>query len=152
VPPDASLVSLLTWVAALGGALFAGGALYASLVEHPSRMACGPPMAVAQFRTSYPRGARLQAPLAGVACLAAAVAWLAGAPRGWLWAGVTVGLVIPLTLAVIAPTNRRLSDRGLSPDSPEARRLLRRWGYLHLARTLLGLVGSGWMLRLLTGA
>jgi Anthrone oxygenase len=137
------------WIAAAASLLFTGGALYVSFVEHPARLACGPPMALAQFRTSYPRGTRLQAPLAALACLGGIGAWLGGAPAGWLAAGVTVGLVIPYTLAGILPTNRRLLDPGLEPDSPEAHRLLRRWGYLHLLRTVLGVVGSGWMLRLL---
>lgn len=148
----ASLASVLAWIAAAAASLFAGGALYASLVEHPARMACGPPMAVAQFRTSYPRGTRLQASLAIVGCLAGAGAWLAGASSSWMLAGLTLGFVVPFTLAVIVPANRRLGDQGLSPDSPEARQLLRRWGYLHLVRTVLGLVGAGWMLRLLMGA
>ncbi len=133
----------------MASALFAGGALYVTLVEHPARMACGPPMALAQFRMSYPRGAGLQAPLAIVACLGAVGTWLGGAPWGWLGAGAAIGLVVPFTLTAIQPTNRRLQDPGLGPDSPETHRLLRRWGHLHLIRTALSLLASCWMLRLL---
>lgn len=148
----AALTSVLAWIAAAAASLFAGGALYQSLVEHPARMGCGPPMAVAQFRMSYPRGAGLQGSLAIVGCLAGAGAWLAGASASWMLAGLTVGFAVPFTVAVMLPTNRRLCDRGLSPDSPEARQLLRRWGFLHLVPTLLGLVAAGWMLRLLVVA
>jgi hypothetical protein len=141
---DAALVAIA--VAAAG--LFAGAALYITLVEHPARMACGPPMALAQFRQSYPRAARLQAALAVLGCLAAAGAWTAGRPAGWLAAGLLLGAVVPLTLVAILPTNRRLLDPALPPDVPEVRQLLRRWGALHLARTLAGLGAAGWMLAL----
>jgi hypothetical protein len=130
-------------------ALFAGGALYVSLVEHPARLATGPPMAVAQFRTSYPRAAWLQGGLAALGTLAGIGAWLGGAPIGWLAAGVLLGLVVPYTLVAILPTNKRLLDRTLAPDAPEAQRLLRRWTALHLVRTLLGLAAAAAMAHLL---
>jgi hypothetical protein len=128
--------------------LFAGAALYVTLVEHPARMACGPMMAVAQFRRSYPRGAALQAPLAILAGLAGAGAWLAGAGLAWLAAGVLQALVVPYTLLVVMPVNRRLLDPALEPDTPEAVRLLHRWAALHLVRTIAGLVALALMLRL----
>ena len=143
------LQPILTWVASAAGALFTGGALYVTLVEHPARQACGPPMAVAQFRTSYPRAAWLQGSLAVVGALAAGGAWLAGAPAGWPVAGVVLVLAVPYTVIVVMPVNHRLLDPTLGPDLPEARLLLSRWGLLHLVRTGLGLVALGLMLRLL---
>jgi hypothetical protein len=139
----------LAWVATAASGLFAGAALYVTLVEHPGRVGCGPMVAVAQFRLSYPRGAALQAPLAVIGGLAALGVWLTGGALAWLAAGVLLGLVVPVTLVAIMPTNHRLLDRGLEPDTPEAERLLRRWGHLHLIRTVLGLLAFGWMLRLL---
>jgi hypothetical protein len=139
----------LAGVATAAGGLFAGAALYVTLVEHPARVGCGPMVAVAQFRLSYPRGAALQAPLAVIGGLAGIGVWLAGGALAWLAAGGALGLVVPVTLVAIMPTNRRLLDRGLEPDTPEAERLLRRWGHLHLIRTVLGLLAFGWMLRLL---
>jgi hypothetical protein len=138
----------LAWIATGAATLFAGGALYVSLVEHPARMATGPPMAVAQFRTSYPRGARLQGGLAVLGTLAAVGAWLGGAPIGWLGAGVLLGFVVPYTLVCIRPTNTRLLDRALPPDAPETRRLLQRWGVLHAGRTLVGLAAAAVMAHL----
>ena len=140
---------ILTWVAAGAAALFAGGALYVSLVEHPARILTGPPMAVAQFRTSYPSGAWLQGGLAALGTLAAVGAWLAGARIAWLVAGALLGLVVPYTLVVILPTNERLMDRALAPGSPEARALLRRWTALHAVRTVLGLAAAAAMAHLL---
>lgn len=142
------MTAVLAWIAAGAAALFAGGALYASLVEHPARMACGPPMAVAEFRTSYPRAARLQGGLAVVGSLAGLGAWLGGAPAGWLGAAVLLGAVLPYTLVAVRPIDRRLLDRALAPDAPEARRLLRRWGVLHAVRTLLGFAAAATMAHL----
>ncbi len=82
-------------------------------------------------------------------CLAAAGAWLSGESRGWLVAGLVLGVVIPFTLVAIMATNHRLMDPALGPDLPETRSLLRRWGHLHLVRTLLGLLALAVMLRLL---
>lgn len=148
-PRHKPVSAILADVAAAAGVLFAGGALYVSLVEHPARMACGPPMAVAQFRTSYPRAAWLQGGLAVVGCLAAIAAWLGGARGGWLAAGLLLGLVVPYTFVVVMPTNRRLLDTALPPDVPETRRLLRRWGALHAVRTLVGLGAALAMVSLL---
>jgi hypothetical protein len=143
------VIALLTAIAVGAAALFAGGALYASIVEHPARLNSGPPMGIAHFRMSYPRGAALQAPLALVGALAATSAWLAGAPVGWLGAGLLLGAVVPYTFAAIMPTNHRLLDRGLPPDGPEARQLLRRWGFLHAPRSVASLLALSWMLALL---
>jgi hypothetical protein len=139
----------LAWLATGAATLFAGGALYVSLVEHPARLACGPPMAVAQFRTSYPRAAWLQGGLAMAGGLAGIGAGLTGGPIGWVVAGGLLGAIVPYTLLVVMPTNRRLLDRTLAPDAPEARRLLRRWGALHAVRTLVGLSAAVAMARLL---
>ena len=144
-----SITWILTWLAAGATTLFAGGALYVSLVEHPARLLTGPPMAVAQFRTSYPRGARLQGSLAVVGALTAIGAGLGGAGLGWLAAGVLLGLVVPYTLVVILPTNKRLLDPTLSPDAPEARQLLRRWTAYHAVRTVASLLAAAAMAHLL---
>jgi hypothetical protein len=143
-------IEVLTGLAVSATALFAGGALYVSLVEHPARRMCGAPMGIAQFRTSYPRGAALQAPLALAGGLAGAAAWLAGAPAGWLGAGLLLVAAVPYTLALLMRTNRRLLEPALSLDGPEARRLLGRWGLLHFPRTLGSLLALAWMVLLLS--
>ncbi len=142
---------LSAWLAEIALAatgLFAGGALYATLVEHPARAGCGPMLAVAEFRRSTPRGTALQAPLAVAAGLAGAGAWLAGGRAGWLASGLLTGLLVPYTRLVIRPVDARLLDPALAPDTPEAARLLRRWGALHLLRTGASLVAFALMLAL----
>ncbi len=48
---------------------------------------------------------------------------------------VCLGAVVPFTLVVIRPTNNRLLDPAFDPQSPDASRLLVRWGRLHAIRS-----------------
>jgi uncharacterized membrane protein len=57
----------------------------------------------------------------------------------WLTAGVLLGAVIPFTLVVIFPTNKRLLDPSLDAGSQAAIELLTRWGRLHAVRSALSL-------------
>jgi len=47
--------------------------------------------------------------------------------------------VVPFTLFVMWPTNKRLEDPALDLSSTQARDLLTRWGHLHAARSVLSL-------------
>jgi hypothetical protein len=47
------MTELASFIAVLGSSLFAGAALYISLVEHPARLACGTELAVTQWAPSY---------------------------------------------------------------------------------------------------
>ena len=126
-------------LAALCAALFAGAAVYLSLVEHPARMFCGTRLAVTEFAPSYKRATLMQASLAAVGSLSAIAAWLVGGPTIWLVAGLLLGAVIPFTIIVILPTNRQLLHPSLDKDSELAQQLLRRWGKLHAARSCMSL-------------
>ncbi len=119
--------------------LFAGAALYISLVEHPVRMSCGTDVAVNEFRPSYKRATVMQASLAVVSLVTGIAAWLAGAGWNWLIGALLIGAVIPFTLIVILPTNRRLLDSTLDLNSDVPLQLLRHWGLLHAVRTVLSL-------------
>ena len=48
--------------------------------------------------------------------------------------------MVPFTVVIIMPTNRRLLDPGLDSGSGEARDLLARWGRLHAVRTIVSVV------------
>src|SRR3712207_6387353 len=123
-------------IATLCAGLFAGAAIYITLVEHPARLECGTALAAAEFGPSYRRATVMQASLAAVGLLAAIAAWLRGAGPAVLLGGVLLGLVIPFTLIVILPTNKRLLDPKLDRSSPEAATLLHRWGRLHAVRSV----------------
>jgi len=79
----------------------------------------------------------MQATCAAVGLLSPIAAWLIGANLWWPVAGVILGSVIPFTLVVILPTNKRLLDTTLDKRSAEAERLLARWGRLHAVRSVI---------------
>jgi uncharacterized membrane protein len=138
-------------VAVASAALFAGAAAYVTFVEHPARVSCGTALAVAEFGPSYRRGAVMQAGLAFVGLAASVVAWAGDRDRKVLLAGLLLGSLIPYTLVVILPTNKRLLDPSLDASSPEAAALLDRWGRLHSVRTIGGLLAFGLLVFALIG-
>ena len=97
-------------------------------------------MALAEFRPSYRRAAVMQASLAAVGLLTAVGAWALGRSVPVLVAGLLLGAMIPFTLLVVLPTNKRLLDPALDPHSPEAASLLARWGRLHAVRSVASVV------------
>ena len=132
-------MTILEMLALFSGALFAGGALYVSVVEQPARMHLSPDAAAQQFRLSYRRAAPWQA---GTAIVCALSGVLAGVAGSWTWAvgGGLIGLAVPFTLAVILPTNRRLLNHEGASDA-ERRALMQRWARLHWVRSALGTAG-----------
>ena len=128
---------LAEFIAVLSCSLFTGAAIYISLAEHPARMECGVEIAATEFSPSYRRATIMQATCAALGLLSSIAAWLAGATFWWLVAGVLLGSVIPFTLIVILPTNKRLLSPTLDRRSAETGRLLARWGALHAVRSVL---------------
>lgn len=141
--------SFLAWIATLAAGLFAGAALYVSLVEHPARVSLGSRAAVHEFGPSYHRGAALQAPLSLIGALAAIARWAVGGSAWWLAGGIALGILVPYTLIVVLPTNKRLLDSALDRDSPEAATLLRRWAAFHAVRTIVSVAAFAKFLVLL---
>ena len=134
-----SAVALSESLALLCSGLIAGVALYVSFVEHPARMLCGTTLAVTEFAPSYKRATMMQASLAALGTPAAIAAWLMGASLLWLLGALLLGAVIPFTLIIILPTNKRLLDPSLGKDSKLAGQLLQRWATLHAVRSALSL-------------
>jgi len=129
------MLQIAKFVAVLSCGLFTGAALYISLVEHPARMECGTDIAVTVFGPSYRRATAVQVTLASLGLLSSITAWLAGEKPWWLIGGLLLGSVMPFTLVVIFPTNKRLLSPTLNHGSPQARELLSRWAVLHAVRT-----------------
>src|SRR5260370_42471010 len=126
-------------LAILCSGLSACAAVYISFVEPPARILCGTRLAITQFAPSYKRATVTQASLAALGTLAAIAASLEGAPAPWLVGGLLLGAVIPFTLIVILPINKRLLDPSLDKDSQQAQQLLQRWAMLHAVRSALSL-------------
>jgi hypothetical protein len=137
-------------LAVLCATLFAGAALYISVVEHPARLTLDTRAAVRQWAPSYARATWLQAPLALLSFVSGATAWLVGAGAGWLVAALLIGVVVPFTVVVVMPTNHALLAPGRDLDAIETRMLLRRWGNFHAVRTALSVASTVlyfWLLR-----
>jgi Domain of unknown function (DUF1772) len=128
-------------IALLGAGLFAGGALYASVAEHPGRVAAGTGVAVSQLPHSYKRAAPLQGGLAIVALAAGVIAAFASGSWEWALAGGCVGAAVPITLVLISPVNERLMSQSDRLTDAEATSLLARWARLHALRTGFGVTG-----------
>jgi anthrone oxygenase-like protein len=120
--------------------IFAGAAIYINLVEQPARLSCGVTLAVTEWRPSYKRGTALQAPLAGIGSVLAFLSWWLDKDPAWLAGGVILFAVIPFTLIVIFPTNKKLESDKLDLSSAQAVHLLRLWGSLHAVRSGLSLL------------
>jgi hypothetical protein len=105
-------------------------------------MECGTELAATVFGPSYRRAAVMQAALALVATIAGASEWLLSRRVIWLVGAILIFAVVPFTLIVVMPTNKKLLDPTLDRSSAAALRLLRRWGRLHGVRSILGLLAS----------
>jgi anthrone oxygenase-like protein len=120
--------------------LFAGAALYVSLVEHPARMANTLEVALAEFRPSYKRAAVMQVILAVIGVAGAIGAYFLGRGISTLVAGIVLAIVVPFTLIVIMPINRQLLDETRTARTEDTEVLLEKWGRLHNVRTIASLL------------
>ena len=125
--------------ALVSAALFAGAALYISLAEHPARMKLDDRSALAQWKPGHGAATPLQAGLALISFILGVWAWWKAGDDGLLIGALLIGSVIPLTLLVILPTNRRLLATAPDSAGEESRGLLAKWGRLHNFSTLLAL-------------
>ena len=135
-----SLQIVAQFIATLCCALFSGAAVYINFVEHPARMECGTELAATVFPSSYRKATVMQASLAALGLIASVVAWFAGSSIWWLIGGLLLGSVIPFTLIVIMPTNKKLLAPELDKNSEATRQLLSRWGKLHAVRSVLSIL------------
>jgi anthrone oxygenase-like protein len=133
-------------VATVAAALFAGAAIYVSLVEHPARERSSVEVALAEFGPSYRRAAIMQGSLALVGGIAGITRWAMLGGTGWLAGGALLAALIPYTLLFMLPTTKRLLDPLLAARRDEAVALLCRWGRLHSVRALAGGIALGILL------
>jgi uncharacterized membrane protein len=122
-------------VATVACGLFAGAAIYINLVEQPARLSCGVTLALTEWRSGYKRGAIMQASLAVLGSFLAFSSWWLDGDSAWLVGGVLLFSVVPFTLIVIFPTNKKLQSKELDFASARATQLLHRWSRLHAVRS-----------------
>lgn len=130
-------------------ALFAGAALYITLVEHPARLCLDDASLLAQWQPSYQRALPIQAGLAVLGGCAGIAAWYSSGDWSWLAGSLILLANWPFTLLVVKPVNKRLQATRSSEAGAESRALLIRWGNLHNFRSAFGLLATavfGWSL------
>lgn len=129
--------------ALLASTLFAGAALYITLVEQPARMLQNNTAMLGHWQPSYKRALPIQSGLAILGGLLGVIAWYLS--RDWQYLAGSLVLLAnwPFTLIGIMPTNKRLMVVDAADANEETRSLLHRWGRLHAARSALGSIAAG---------
>lgn len=118
--------------------LFAGIALYISLVEHPARLRLADGPLLAQWQPSYKRALPIQS---GLAVAGGATGLIVGYySADWRWFAGSILLLTnwPFTLFVIMPVNKRLMALPEHQAGAGSRAMLVQWGKLHNVRSTLG--------------
>jgi uncharacterized membrane protein (GlpM family) len=96
--------------------------------------------ALTEWKPSHKRGTALQASLAVIGSLFAVLSWWLDKKRVWLIGGVLLFAVVPFTLIVVLPTNKKRESDRLDSSSDQTQHLLFLWGKLHAVRSLLSLL------------
>src|SRR6266852_4811893 len=118
-------------------AVFTGAAIYINIAEQPARLQLDHRSLLAEWKLAYRRGYMMQASLAVVGGLFGLVAYLS--TLGWRW---LLGAIVlpnwPYTIFMMMPTNSRLMETPPEAATAETRRMLERWGGIHVGRSALG--------------
>lgn len=123
-------------VATFCAGTFFGAALFISIAQNPAALEAGAGVGGRFFPPMYRRAAPMQVALAVTGTLAGCSSWLLGSTVLWLFGGLLLGSVIPVTLFFIKPVNDRLLDSSRDPDGPDTADLLSKWGARHWLRSV----------------
>jgi hypothetical protein len=119
-------------------ALFTGAAFYVGFAEQPARLGLKDRPLLAEFQTSYPRGALMQGSLAVIGFILGAIAWWQTGKPAFLAGALLILANWPWTLIAIMPVNKALMAADLDKAGAKTRDLIVKWGGLHAVRTGLG--------------
>src|ERR1700682_5317805 len=133
------MIGILALTAA---AIFTGAAFYVNVAEQPARLTLDDRALLTEWKPSYRRGAAMQAPLALVGFLLAAIAWWQTSGAGFLIGGVAIVAAGAWTLIAINPPNDALLAPEPDQAGPQVRALVVKWGALHAVRTGLGALAT----------
>lgn len=135
-------VTVTGQLALISAALFTGAAFYINWAEQPARLRLDDQALLAQWKPSYHRGFAMQASLAILGFILAAMTWMHGDHWLWLAGGLVLAANWPYTLLVIMPVNRELEAIAPQDAGPRSRTFIARWGALHAGRTALGALAT----------
>ncbi|WP_375461629.1 DUF1772 domain-containing protein [uncultured Enterovirga sp.] len=129
------MAGLLSLVAA---SLFTGAAIYINVAEQPARLALDDVSLLREWAIAYERGQVMQASLAILGFMLAAIAWWQTGRPAYLLGGLVLLANWPFTVVVIMPVNRALKALPAGGAGSSIRSLVQRWGRLHAVRSVLG--------------
>lgn len=125
-------------LALVTAALFAGAAFYVSFAEHPARSEIDDRAQLQQWKFAYRRGTLMQGTLAALGFLLGIAAWWQSRDELYIVGAIMMGANWAYTALMIMPVNNELKSIALDDAGEESHTLLRRWGKLHVKRTMLG--------------
>lgn len=123
-------------------ALFTGAAIYINIAEQPARLQLDDSSLLVEWKLAYRRGYMMQASLAIIGGFFGVVAFFTTFQWRWLLGAAVLLVNWPYTVIVIMPTNRRLMNTPPGAATAETRRIIGRWGILHVGRSVLGLIAT----------
>ena len=129
-------------LALISAAVFAGAALYISMVEHPARLGLDHRSLLMEWKPAYKRGTAMQAPLAIGGFVLGLAAWWQSGHLAWALGALLMIANWPVTFFAIMPTNNKLMGIEPAMAGPESRAMIETWGSLHRVRTALGIAAS----------
>jgi hypothetical protein len=121
-------------------AVFAGAAIYVNVVEQPARLTLDNSALLSEWQQGYPRGSMMQASLAIVSGVLAALAFIFTYDWRWLLGAALILAPWPYTIFIIMPTNHVLKSTQPEQATEQTRELVQQWGRLHMGRSALGLL------------
>lgn len=129
-------------LALIAASVFAGAAVYVSVVEQPARLLLEPRALLTEWKPSYKRGTAMQAPLAVLAAALGVWAFVESADWRWLLGAALSLANWPYTFIVIMPTNRALMETSIEAADASVLVRVQHWGRLHAGRSALGLAAA----------
>ena len=126
-------------LALVTASLFAGAAFYVSFAEHPARSELDDRAQLQQWKLSYRRGAVMQGTLAALGFVLGMAAWWQTRDELYIVGAILMGANWAHTALMILPVNSELKAIDLDDAGEDSHTLLRRWGKLHVKRTMLGI-------------
>lgn len=139
-------------ISTISGGIFAGAAAYISFSEVPALNKSGPNELWRFFPYMYSNASKMQASLTVVSGITGIIYSLRisdlspTAGRVWLGAGLCFVGIVPYTLFLMMPTNKRIIESNKTLDNEaEKTALLTKWSKLHLVRTVVSVAGFSTM-------